>query len=261
MKWIKNLNDLKEHIFSNRERVAEKTTEIVAEKPREIYAEVCKEIAEKLSKNGFKYFPSQHKLQIESDDKKYSLFVKFSSNPENVANKYIELKGSFSIKSQELKKYTKTNPFINYWNETIIGRDLGILIDNEKGHAIWNLADENDYNSALEIIPEICKTKLLEYFEQLQNVELVISEIRNGNFDLGNPVITTQYLLSKNEKKIAEEYLSNFVNNKRELIFESYKESKAELKINGIPEQYIMGEGYGYEVALLEKFYNLNQNE
>ena len=260
MKWIKSLNDLKEHIFSNKERVAENTKDITAEKPREIYTKVCNEIANKLSNYGFKYFPSQHKLSFESDDKKYSLFIKFSSNPENVANQYIELKGTFCVNSKELKKFTKANPLINYWNETIIGRDLGILIDNERGNIIWNLADKNDYNSAIEIIPEICRKKLLEYFEQLQNVELVISEIQNGNFELGSPVTTTQYLLSKDKKQIAEEYLLNFLNKKRELIFENYTQSKEEIKVNGIPNEYVMG-GYGYDIALLEKFYNLNQNK
>lgn len=261
MKWIKSLNDLKEHIFSNKERVAGNTKNITAEKPREIYAKVCNEIAVKLSNYGFIYFPSQHKLKLESDDKKYSLFVKFSSNSENVANQYIELKGIFYIDSKELKKFTKANPLINYWNETIIGRDLGILIDNEKGNAIWNLADENDYNSALEIIPEICKTKLLNYFEQLQNVEFVATEILNDNFELSSPVCTTQYLLCHNKVKDAEKYLTNFIEKKRKLIFENYIESKDEINVNGIPNEYVMGEGYGYDVALLEKFYKLNLNQ
>lgn len=258
MKWIKSLNDLKEHIFSNKERVAENNKVITAEKPKEIYEKVCNEIAVKLSNFGFIYFPSQHKLKLESDDKKYSLFVKFSSNPENVANQYIELKGEFYIHSKELKKFTKANPLINYWNETIIGRDLGILIDNEKGNAIWNLADKYDSNYAVEIIPEICKTKLLNYFEQLQNVELVTNEILNDNFDLCNPVCTTQYLLCHNKAKDAEKYLKNFIEKKKELVRENYIESKDKLNINGIPNEYVMGEGYGYDVALLEKFYKLN---
>jgi hypothetical protein len=261
MKWIKSLNDLKEHIFSNKERVAENTKDITAEKPREIYTKVCNEIAEKLSNYGFKYSPSQNKLSFESDDKKYSLFIKFSSNPENVANQYIELKGTFYVDSKELKKFTKANPFIDYWNETIIGRDLGILIDNEKGNVIWNLADENDYNSALKIIPEICKTKLFDYFEQLQNVELVTTEILNDNFELSSPVCTTQYLLCHNKIKEAENYLEKFLQKKRKIINNGYSESKAEINKNGLPEQYIMGEGYGYDIALLEKFYKLNLNE
>lgn len=261
MKWIKSLNDLKEHIFSNKERVAENKKNIIGEKPSDVYDNFCNEISEKLTDIGFRYFPSLHKLKLESKDKKYLLFVKFSSNPENVANKYIELKGTFYIDSIELKKFTKKNPLINYWNETIIGRDLGILIDNEKGNAIWNLADENDYNSALKIIPEICKTKLLNYFEQLQNFELVTTEILNDDFDLSSPVCTTQYLLCHNKIKEAENYLKNFLKKKRKLINDSYLESKVEINKNGFPEQYIMGEGYGYDIALLEKFYKLNLNE
>lgn len=83
---------------------------------------------------------------------------------------------------------------------------------------------------------------------------MVISEIQNDNFDLGTLVITTQYLLSKNERKISEEYLSNFVNNKNEMIFENYIESKAELKIDGIPDEYAIVEGYGFDIALVENF-------
>ena len=261
MKWIKSLNDLKENIFSNKERVAENIQNAVGEKPSDVFNNFCNEVSENLTDFGFKYFPSSHKLKLESFNKKYSLFIKFSSNPENVTNKYIELKGTFYIDSTELKKFSKKNSLINYWNETIIGRDLGILINNEKGNAIWNLADKNDFNSALMIIPEICKTKLLNYFEQLQNVELVTAEILNDNFDLSSPVCTTQYLLCHNKIKEAENYLLNFLKKKREIINNNYIESKAELNKNGFPEQYIMGEGYGFDIALLEKFYNLNLNE
>ncbi|WP_109853439.1 hypothetical protein [Aquimarina sp. AU58] len=257
MKWIKTITDLKEHIFSNKERVSNRKAEISNEKPRVIYSEICKKIGNKLSQFGFTYYPSQHKLKLFSEDKEYCLEVKFSSSPDNKANQYIELKGSFSVSSKGLRKFTKANPLIDYWNGTIIGRDLGVLIDNDKGNAIWNLANRNDYELALKIIPEICKNDLIKYFETIQNNEIVTKDILKGDFDLGRPSATTQYLLYHNDKKIAEKYLSNYLKVKKELIDEIYTESKAKIKNEGIPDFFAMGH-YGYEVALLEEVYELN---
>lgn len=257
MKWIKTITDLKEHIFSNKERVSNHIVESSNEKPREIYSKVCEEIGIELSKSDFTYYQSQHKLKLFSENKEYCLEVKFSSNPDNKANEYIELKGSFSVSSKGLRKFTKSNPLIDYWNETLIGRDLGVLIDNNRGNAIWNLADKNDYELALKIIPEICKNDLIDYFKILQNSEIVTRNILNGEFDLGRPTMTTQYLLYHNDKEVAEKYLSNFLKEKKELIYDTYIESKNKIKNEGIPDFFTMGH-YGYEVALLEEYYKLN---
>ena len=259
MKWIKTINDLKEHIFSTREKVPNIIEENPNEKPREIYSKFCEKIGIELSQVGFKYYPSQNKLKLVSENKEYYLEVKFSSNPDNKANKYIELKGSFSVTSKGLRKFTKSNPLIDYWNETIIGRDLGVLINSDKGNVIWNLADKNDYELALRIIPEICKNDMIDYFEIIQNNEIVTKDILNGNFDLGRPSTTTQYLLYHNDKKVAEKYLSNYLKEKKVLINDTYLETKAKIKNEGIPDYFVLGHS-GYEVALLEEFYKLNIN-
>lgn len=258
MKWIKSLNDLKEHIFSNKERKIDTIQILSLEKPRELYLRTCSEIAKKLEGHGFKYFPSQQKLLLVSSDNKYSLSIKFSSNPDNVANKYVELKGSFSVDSKDLKKYTKENPLIDYWNETLIGLDLGVLIDNNMGNAVWNLVHPDDYDSAIEVLPKICSTKLISYFDQLQNPSHVITEIKNKNFDLQSPICTVQYLLLHEHRFLAQEYLLNFLEEKKKLIYENYIEAKSEINREGFPQQYVMGHGYGYDIALVEMYYNLN---
>jgi hypothetical protein len=76
------------------------------------------------------------------------LNVSFSSNRDNVAGQYIELSSVFYIESNDLKKFSKSNPLLTYWNETMIGRDIGTLIDGGEGNLIWNLADKKEFDNA-----------------------------------------------------------------------------------------------------------------
>jgi len=258
MKWLKNIEEFAEHVFSNKERAAKRhLNQTEAEKPREVFDKACQLIADGLATIGFKYFPSQHKLKLESIDQKYSLFLKFSSNRDNVAGQYIELSSVFYIESKDLKKFSKNAPLLNYWNETMIGRDIGTLIDGGEGNLIWNLANKKEYENAISIIPKTTKDKLLNLFEDFQNPELLVEEIGKGNFELSNPMTTVQYLLMFNRKSIAEKYLSAFLTRKPEKILEDYRKAVNIFKNEGIPTEFIHGMGYGHEIALLEKEYEL----
>ncbi|NOU62339.1 hypothetical protein [Marinifilum caeruleilacunae] len=115
MKWLKNIEDYTEHIFSNKERAAKRHLNITeAEKPKELFDRACQLISYELANLGFKYSSSQNKLKLESSDKKYALFVKFSSNRDNVAGQYVELSSFFYINSKDLKKFSKNNPLLSY---------------------------------------------------------------------------------------------------------------------------------------------------
>src|SRR5688572_30440590 len=108
MKWIKNIEDFADHIFSNKERAAKRhLSHTEGEKPREVFDRVCKVIAEELATTGFHYFQSQHKLKLESIDKKHTLNVSFSSSRDNVTAQYVELSSTFYIESNDLKKFSK----------------------------------------------------------------------------------------------------------------------------------------------------------
>ncbi len=258
MKWLKNIEDLKEHIFSNKERAAKRhLNQKNEEKPREVFNRACQLIANELEAIGFKYFPSQHKLKLESANKKYSLFIKFSSNRDNVAGQYVELSASFSISSKDLKKFSKTNPLLNYWRETMIGRNLGALIDGGEGNLIWNLADKKEYENAVSIITETAKKKLIDLFEDIQNPNLIVREIEKDSFELNSTMTTVQYLLMLNHKGVAEKYLSTFLTRKPSKILDDYKKAIKEFEKVGIPKEFIHGMGYGHEIALLEKVYEL----
>lgn len=259
MKWLKNLEDFKEHIFSNKERAAKRhLNSKVTVKPRQLYDEACLNIAEKLKPNGFQYFPSQHKLKLNSPDKTYTLTIRFSSNRDNVAGHYVELTAYFSITSKKIKKFSKANPLLDYWNDYLIGRDFYTLINEKGGNVVWNLADLKDYNDAITEIPKATKNALLEIFEHIQNEKLVIKELYNNKFEFDNPVSTTQYLLMVDERSIAEKYLSDFLKRPPKKIVMDYKKAKKEFKDNGLPNEFIHGKGFGHEIALLEIQYNLN---
>lgn len=261
MKWLKNIEDFTEHIFSNKERAAKRhLNQAKAEKPREVFSQVCHQIAGELTPMGFRYFLSQNKLKFESADKKYTLFIKFSSNRDNVAGQYVELSSFFYIDSKDLKKFSKSNPLLDYWNETMIGRDIGTLVETGKGNLIWNLADKKEYKKAISLIPKTIKESLLAIFKDLQNSELIISEIKRDRFELNNPITTVQYLLMVDRKKVAEEYLSNFLTRKPEKILEDYFSAVELFKNEGVPDGFIHGKGYGHEIALLEKEYKLKIN-
>src|SRR5687767_12329282 len=104
MKWIKNIEDFTEYIFSNKERAAKRhLSKTEAEKPREVFDRVCQIIADELTTTGFQYFHSQHKLRLESIDKKYTLTISFSSNRKNVAGQFVELSSIYYIDSKDLK--------------------------------------------------------------------------------------------------------------------------------------------------------------
>ncbi len=258
MKWLKNIEGFTEHIFSNKERASKRhLNQKIAEKPREVFDRVCQLIANELETIGFRYFPSQHKLKLESTDKTYTLFIKFSSNRDNVAGQYVELSAVFYIESKGLKKFSKNYPLLNYWRETIIGRDFGAIVKGGEGNLVWNLADKKEYESALSIIPKTIKETLIDLFKDLQNSELVISEIEKDNFELNSSMSTVQYLLMHNQKNIAEKYLSTFLTRKPEKILDDYKKTIREFEKDGIPKEFIHGMGYGHEIALLEKVYNL----
>lgn len=258
MKWLKNIEDFKEHIFSTKERAAKRhLNQIEAEKPREVFDKVCKKIANELTALGFNYYPSQHKLKLESLEKKYTLFVRFSSNRDNVSGRYVELSSFFYIDSKDLKRFSKSNPLLNYWNETMIGRDIGTLVEGGEGNLVWNLADKKEFENAVSIISKTTKERLVKVFEDFQNSNLVVDEIENDNFELNNPMTTVQYLLMVDRKDVAEKYLSTFLTRKPDKILEDYKKAVEKFKIEGVPDEFIHGMGYGHEIALLENEYKL----
>lgn len=258
MKWIKTIDDLTNHIFRNKEIKAKGNAQRqIAVKPRIIFDDACLKIADELTTIGFDYFSSQHKLKIENIDRSYSLIIKFSSSRDNVAGEYVEFSVVFIINSKKLKQFSKSNPILNYWNDTLIIRDLGNLIKDDAGGLIWNLADERDYQYAINIIPSVVKEALMPIFDSFQNPEWIISEIDQGDFELINPISTVQYLLLHDRQDVAERYLTNFLNRKPDKILEDYNASVEKLNSNGMPKEFVHGMGFGYEIALLEKAYGL----
>ena len=256
MKWIKTIEDFKEHIFGSKERISErKSTSELIEKPSEVYEKTCSKIAENLSKLGFKYFPSQHKLKLNNKTGNYSLFVKFSSSRYNVAERYIEFKADFYINSKELKQFSKKNPLINKTSETLIGGDIGHIVDPKKGKLILNLADESDSKIATEIIPKSISLNLIPLFENFQNSEQVIKTNLLG-FDF-SPITATQYFLAFDKQKMAEEYLSDYLNREPKKILEDYIKASEKFKTESLPTEFVDGYGYGYNIALLEMVYGL----
>lgn len=258
MKWLKNIESFTQHIFSNKERAAKRhLNNVNAEKPREVFERTCQSIANELNDIGFTYYPNQHKLKLESTDKKHNLFIKFSSNRDNVAGQYVELSAVFYIESKDLKKYSKDHPLLNYWNETMIGRDIGALVKGGEGNIVWNLADKKEFENAVSIIPKTTKESLISVFEDLQDSETISKEIEMDTFELSNPIATVQYLLMIDKQNVAEKYLSTFLTRKPEKILEDYKKAIEQFKNEGTPAEFIHGMGYGFEVALLENEYKL----
>lgn len=258
MKWIKNIEELKEHILSNKERAAKRNLKMAnAKKPREVFEEACQIIADDLIVNGFKYFPSQNKLKLESSDKKFNLFIQFSSNQHNVSGQYVELSTAFYIESKELKKYSKNHPLLNYWNQTMIASNLGAVLNAGEGNSIWNLVNKNEFENAVSIVPKTTKGSLIGLFENLQDSQAIALEIESGNFELSNPITTVQYLLMINKQSVAEKYLSAFLTRKPEKILDDYKKTVEQFKQEGTPNEFIHGMGFGFEIALLEIEYGL----
>lgn len=258
MKWIKNIEEFTEHIFSNKERVANRdVNNSELEKPREVFDRACQLIADELTTIGFQYSQRQHRIKLESADKKYILNISFSSNRDNVAGQYIELTSIFNIDSKDLKKFSKNNPLLTYWNETMIGRDLGTLIDGGEGNLVWNLADKKEFDNAVSIISQTVKERLVKIFKDFQDTELIVSQIEKYNFELNTPMTTVQYLLMLNHKTIAEKYLSEFLTRKPDKILSDYNEAIIDFQNDKIPTEFVHGMGYGHEIALLEKIYKL----
>lgn len=258
MKWIKNIDELTNHIFAKKERKAKANTkkgDLL--RPREVYLACCSLIAEKLTDSGFEYLKSSQKLKLESQNKKYKLEIKFSSDRDNVAGENIEFSGHFFISSKDLQKFSKANPLINYWNDVLLGHDLGSLVNPEKGKIIWNIAIKEDFDSAVNTVVDVCKGKLLRIFNQLQDSELVIDQISKGEFELSNPISTVQYLLSYSKGDLANKYLTDFVKRPPEKIMTDYNEAKLKLESDDLPKEYVVGYGYGYDLALIEKAYGL----
>ncbi|PRX56959.1 hypothetical protein [Flagellimonas meridianipacifica] len=257
MKWIKTIEDLTEFMFQNKERSSNRNKKGNGEIPRELYLRTCSEIANRLSESGFKYAKSQQKLKLESSDKKYLLTIRFSSNRDNVKGQYVELNCHYFVASKDLEKFSKSKPLIGFSSSTLIDSDIGTLIDPKKGQIIWNLADNKDYQDAITTIPKMVREKLIKIFNDLQSSELVINEIKNGDFELRNPINTVQYVLSCEKKDIADKYLSEFVQRPPKKILTDYLKYKEELKKNGLPNEFVSGIGYGYEIALMEIIYEL----
>ena len=256
MKWIKTIEDFKDHIFGNKERVSErKPASEFSEKPKEVYEKACSLIAEKLSELGFKYFPSQHKLKLNNETGNYSLFVKFSSSRYNVAENYVEFKADFYINSKKLKEYSKKNPLINKKSETLIGGDIGHIVNPTKGKLVLNLIDKTDFDIATKTIPESIKLNLIPLFEKLQNSKKMI-ESQFFGFDF-SPITATQYLLAFNKPNIAENYLSDYLNREPKKILADYIKATEKFKTENLPTEFVDGYGYGYNIALLEKVYGL----
>lgn len=258
MKWIKNIDDYTNHIFTNKERKA-KAIRNAGDllKPREVYLSCCSLIAENLVDSGFIYLKSSQKLRLESQDKKYKLEIKFLSDRNNVAGEYIEFSGYFSINSVGLQKFGIENPLINYWTNVMFAHDLGALINPEKGNIIWNIAIDEDFNLAIDKVVDICRGKLLRIFNQLQDCDLVIDQISKGEFELQSLIGTVQYLLSYSKIDLANKYLTDIVKRYPEKIMTDYFKAKIEFESNGLPTEYVMGYGYGYDLALIEIVYGL----
>lgn len=257
MKWIKTIEDFTELMFQNKERSSNRNKKRNGEIPRELYLRTCSEIAEKLSDTGFKYSKSQQKLKFESSDKKYILTIQFSSNRDNVKGEYVELSCHYFISSKELEKFSKSKPLIGFSSSALINYDIGTLINPKKGQIIWNLAKSKDYKDAIKTIPKVVSAKLMKIFNDLQNSELVISEIKKGDFELRSPINTIQYLLSYEKKDIANKYISEFVQKPPKKILSDYLKYREKLKKDGLPDELVFGIGYGYEIALMEIFYEL----
>lgn len=258
MKWIKNIEEFTEHIFSNKERAAKRhLNNSEVEKPREVFDQACQLIADDLTNIGFQYIQRQHRLKLNSSDKKYTLIVSFSSNRDNVAGQFIELSTFFYIESNDLKKFSKNNPLLTYWNEIMIGRDIGTLIEGGEGSLVWNLANKKEFENAVSTLTKTIKERLIHIFNDLQNPELIVAQIEKGNFELNNPMATVQYLLMLNQRRIAEKYLSDFLNRKPDKILSDYKKAIETFEEGKIPTAFVHGMGYGYEIALLEKEYGL----
>tara|TARA_B100000953_G_scaffold299042_1_gene297615 strand:- start:54 stop:836 length:783 start_codon:yes stop_codon:yes gene_type:complete len=259
MKWLKNLEDLKQYVFANKERAYwNRKTALETRKPRDVYDEVCQLIADKLEESGFKYYPSKKKLELKSSDKKYKLSIIFSSNRNNVLGEFIELNAAFYISSKDFETFSKNNPLLDYYTDLLIGENFCLPILEKPGSITWNLADKKDYNEVINLIPETVCNKLIDYFNWIQQPTLVIEEIQKNNFDFNRPVITIQYLLMYNKKKIAEKYLSIFLKNKSIKVREEYEQAKNYWDNNLLPSEYAQGMGYGKEIALLEKNYKLH---
>jgi hypothetical protein len=258
MKWIKNIEEFTEYIFSNKERAAKRhLSNSEVEKPREVFDRACQFIADELTTIGFQYFQRQHRIKLESPDRKYILNVSFSSNRNNVAGQYIELSSFFYIESNDLKKFSKNKQLLTYWNETMIGNDIGTLIDGGEGSLVWNLADNNEFENAVTTITKTIKERLINIFKDFQNTELILTQIEKNNFELNNPITTVQYLLMLNQRSIAEKYLTNFLTRKPDKILNDYKKAIQTFEDGETPKEFVHGMGYGHEIALLEKEYGL----
>nr|WP_298996057.1 hypothetical protein [uncultured Allomuricauda sp.] len=256
MKWIKTIEDFTELMFQNKERSSNRNKKRDGEIPRELYLRTCSEIANNLSEIGFKYSKSQQKLKLQSADKKYLLTIRFSSNRDNVKGEYVELSCHYFIASKDLEKFSKSKPLVGFFSSTLINYDIGTLIDPKKGQIIWNLAKNKEYEDVITTIPKMVSEKLIKIFYDLQNSELVINKIKNGDFELRSPINTVQYLLSYEKKDIANKYVSEFVQRPPKKILTDYLKYKEELK-NGLPDELVSGIGYGYEIALMEIIYEL----
>ncbi|NOU62338.1 hypothetical protein [Marinifilum caeruleilacunae] len=139
----------------------------------------------------------------------------------------------------------------------MIGKDIGTFVEGGEGNLVWNLADKQEFENAVSIISKVTKERLVNVFEDLQNSKLVVNEIEKDKFELNNPMTTVQYLLMADHKNVAEKYLSTFLTRKPDKILEDYLKAIKKFKIEGVPNEFIHGMGYGHEIALLEIEYKL----
>ncbi len=259
MKWIRSVKDFKNLIIENKRRTGQRHLNTsTAEKPRVIYDRFCLQIANELEDEGFTYFPSKHKLKFVSIDKKYILFIQFSTSNSNMAGEYVQLSVSFSIESKELRKFSKNNPLLTQWSQIVIARDFGVFLDKDVQSCVWNIVNDVDYENAILTIPDLVRNSLFPLFERFQNSEFVVEGIESGKFDLNTVWSTVQYLLSFGRKDVAENFLSEFLKRKPHKILDDYKSAVKVFATDGLPDYFVHGMGYGHEIALLAEVYNLN---
>ena len=259
MKWIKTLENLKDHFFEKKEKLKKRTKgQNNVEKPKVIFKDFCNTLAEKLSKSGYKFSPSQNKYIYYNENKQYFIEIQLNSSIYNVAGEYVELKCTYSIESKDLLKFTKVNPLINYYRGILFSGDIGEIINKNEGDIIWNLNSENEYNDAIHQIENVCKNDLIFFLNNVEKPDYVINGIINNNLSLTNHIITIQYLLLFNKKDIAEKYLTNLIFSSKKSIKQDYLDCKSLYANKILPDYFVQGVGLGNDIALLEKVYELD---
>jgi hypothetical protein len=256
MRWIKSLQDLREHIFSRKENLSNRKIKVdKADKPRVIYNSTCQQIADNVS-DKFKYFPSLHKLKLQNPGQ-FELFIHFKSSRYNSAKEYVELTSQFVIRSIKMKKFAKQKPVLNYWTDIIIAFDYGFFINPEKGKILWNLSSKKEKEKAIEVITKISQNDLISFYNKYSDPDYLIEEIENENFELNGLIATVQFLLAYDKISIAENYLSR----KLELYIDDYLDFEnidERFRANKIDDTYPHGHyNFAEQIAILKNVYSL----